>query len=456
MSDPWTQSRDAVRPPPARWQDRWRQLGPSVVIAGSIVGSGELVLTSTLGATAGVALLWWLLVCCWSKSIVQAELARYVVSSGDTYLRALNRLPGRLPGPHTRVSWVLWFSLFAFIPGIVGMGGILGGAAQGLELLGPGIDARVWTVLAAGAASALLVSGSYVRLERVMLGLVLCFTGATLLAFIALQFSAEGLTAAELATGFEFRFPAHAAVLALAVYGATGVNSAEICTYTYWCIEKGYTRRIGDDRADPAWPGRARGWIRVLDLDVWTTLVILTCATLPFYLLGAGVLAGLERPPQGPETLGTLSAMFTHTLGPRSLPLFGLAAFCILFSSVVAGFGGISRLLPDYLVEFGLLHRQDLARRLRWIRRCGGFLPLAAAGFYVFAPNPVALLMIGALMGAVLLPVQSGATLWLHQHRLDQRVRPSASTRVLLRLTFLFQVLMAGAVVWSVLHAGAS
>jgi len=456
MSDPWTECHDAIRPPPARWQDRWRQLGPSVVIAGSIVGSGELVLTSTLGATAGLALLWWLLVCCWSKSIVQAELARYVVSSGDTYLRALNRLPGRLPGRRTRVSWVLWFSLFAFIPGVVGMGGIVGGAAQALELLAPDLDASVWTVLAAGAASVLLVSGSYVRLERVMLSLVVCFTGATLLAFIALQFSAERLTAAELATGFEFRFPAHSAVLALAVYGATGVNSAEICTYTYWCIEKGYTRRIGDDRADPAWPGRARGWIRVLDLDVWTTLVILTCATLPFYLLGAGVLAGSERLPQGSETLGTLSTMFTHTLGPRSLPLFGLAAFCILFSSVVAGFGGISRLVPDYLVEFGLLEREDIARRLRWIRGCGGLLPLAASALYLFAPNPVVLLTIGALMGAVLLPVQSGATLWLHRHWLDQRVRPSASTRLLLRLTFLFQVLMAGAVVWSLLHAGAS
>ena len=36
---------------------------------------------------------------CWSKSIVQAELTRYVVVSGDTYIRALNRIPGRLPGP---------------------------------------------------------------------------------------------------------------------------------------------------------------------------------------------------------------------------------------------------------------------------------------------------------------------------------------------------------------------
>jgi len=455
MSDPYTERRDAVRAPPARWAARWRHLGPSVVIAGSIVGSGELVLTSTLGATAGFVLLWWLLVCCWSKSIVQAELARYIVCSGDTYLRALNRLPGRLPGGVAGVSWVLWFSLLAFIPGVIGMGGIVGGAAQALALLVPAGDAQTITWLAAGIASAILASGSYVRLERVMLGLVACFTVATLLALVAMQFTEYRLTAAGLATGFEFDFPPQYAVLALAVYGATGVNSAEICTYTYWCIEKGYARHVGDDRSDPAWPARARGWAGVLRLDVGATLLMLTCATLPFYLLGAGVLAAAEQRPQGVDTLTALSRMFTHTLGAWSLPLFGIAAFSILFSSVVAGFGGVSRLVPDYLVEVGVLERADLERRLRWIRRCGGLLPLAAAAFFTAAPNPVLLLTIGALMGAVLLPVQSGATLWLQRRWMDPRVQPSRSTRALLWLTFIFQVLMAGAVAWSVMHASA-
>ena len=56
------------------------------------MGSGEIILTASLGAAVGFAMLWWVLFSCWSKSIVQAEVARYIVLSGDTYLRMLNRV----------------------------------------------------------------------------------------------------------------------------------------------------------------------------------------------------------------------------------------------------------------------------------------------------------------------------------------------------------------------------
>ena len=346
MTDPYTTRLGATRPPPASWAARFRQLGPGVVISGSIVGSGELVLTSSLGAAAGFTLLWWMLVCCWSKSVVQAELARYAVVSGDTYLRALNRIPGRLPGPRVPVSWTVWFSLFAFVPGVIGMGGILGATGQVLSLMWPAVDSRWMTLLAAIAASAILYTGSYLRLERTMLVLVAGFTAATLIAAFAMQLTEYRVTASDVAAGLSFDLPAQHLLLALAVYGATGVNSAEISTYTYWCVEKGYSSFVGDEKNDPPWPARARGWIRMLQLDVWLTLAILTCATLPFYLLGAGVLHATGQQPQGLDTVRVLSAMFTHTLGGWSLPLFGGAAFCVLFSTVVGGFGGIRRSTP--------------------------------------------------------------------------------------------------------------
>ena len=59
-----------------------------LIVSASIVGSGEIILTASLGAAVGFGMLWWVAVSCWSKSIVQAELTRYVVVSGDTYIRA--------------------------------------------------------------------------------------------------------------------------------------------------------------------------------------------------------------------------------------------------------------------------------------------------------------------------------------------------------------------------------
>jgi manganese transport protein len=383
---------------------------------------------------------------------VQAELARYVVATGDTYVRALNRIPGRLPFTRVRASWTLWLSLLAFIPGTIGMGGIVGGSGQALGLMLPSVDPRWLSLLAAGVAAAILGTGSYPRLQWTTGVLVAFFVATTAVAAVAMQSTDFRVTAADLTAGFSFEFPAGTLLLALAVYGATGVNSAEIAGYTYWCIEKGYPSLAGAAPDDPDWLARARGWIGVLQQDVWLTLLILTAATVPFYLLGAGVLHASGLQPQGLDTVRVLSGAFTETLGAGSLWLFAVAAFCILYSSVIAGFGGISRFLPDCLVEFGWLDRADLANRKRWTRIFGAVLPLASGVVYLAFPDPVALLTIGALMGAALLPVQSGATIWL-QRRLDARLRPGAAARALLWCTFLFQAGMA-ALLAAVLLAG--
>jgi hypothetical protein len=184
----------------------------------------------------------------------------------------------------------------------------------------------------------------------------------------------------------------------------------------------------------------------LLQADIWVTLAILTLATLPFFLLGAGVLNVQGLKPQGLETINVLSGMFTQTLGGWAYWLFGAAAFCILYSSVVAGTGGVTRLTPDYLVEFGLLERRNIEARIRWTRILGAALPIASAACYLALPSPVTLLTIGALAGAVLLPVQSGATLWLQRYHMDARLLPAGPARLFLLLTFVFQVFMAGLV----------
>lgn len=437
-ADPYTIVAGRSQPPPATFLQRFKHLGPSAVISGTIVGSGELILTSSLGAAVGFMALWWVLLSCWSKSLVQAELTRYIVSSGDTYLRALNRLPG----PRLRAGWPIWVGLIGFIPGVMGLGGILGGAGQSLTLLYPALDSNIATALIAAVTSVILVSGSYLHLERIMVALVVAFTAATLVAAGAMQFTEYRLSIDDVALGFTFQVPVEYLVLALAAYGYTGVNAGEISSYTYWCVEKGYPSFAGA-RDEPGWLERARGWIKVVQLDVWVTLLILTCATLPFFILGAGVLHVVGERPQGLETISVLSTMFTETLGAWAFWLFAGAAFCILFSSAVAGIGGGSRFLPDYLVEFGFVDRGRLRARKAIIRSYGGAIPIVGFLLYLSYQDPVAMVSIGAFMAAIFLPMQSGATLWLQSRVMDRRLAPSRLVRGLLWLTFVFQAFMA-------------
>ena len=441
--DPYTVRDGEAMPPPRTWAQRLRHLGPSIIISGAIVGSGEIILTASLGAAAGFTFFWWVLLSCWVKSLTQAEIARYVVVSGDTYLRAINRLPFKLPGVSgRRVAWPLYLTALAQIPGVMGLGGIVGGAGQSLNLLVPGFPATWATAAVAAVAIALLVSGSYVLLERAMLVLVMSFTFATLVCAITMQFTEYGVTRADLASGFSFDFPLAFMALALSVYGYTGVNSGEITHYTFWCVEKGYPSRIGP--ADkPGWEERAKGWVKVLQADVWATLIILTFATIPFYVLGAGVLHVLGERPQGQETISALSNMFTETLGPWAVWLFGIGAFCILFSTTISSFAGQARYIADLVIEFGFIKRGRVDLRRAVIRAWCIFAPMVAFLFYLFLQNPVLLVTIGAMTAALFLPIQTGAVLWLHKRVMDPRIRPRAAVRVGLWAIFFFELVMS-------------
>ena len=449
--DPYTIRAGGSLEPPTKLLGRIRYLGPSIIVSGSIVGSGEIILTSSLGAAAGFVLLWWVLMSCWIKSLIQAELARYIIVSGDTYLRAINRFPGKLWGPRGKVGWPIWLGLIAFIPGVMGLGGIIGGAGQALalflSLFMPEVSSVWGAFIVAMLAVVILNLGGYQRLEKTLLVLVVGFTATTLVCAITMQFTEFAISWSDVRSGFTFDLPIEYMALALAVYGYTGVNSGETAAYTYWCIEKGYPTYIGSESDSGDWLGRAKGWIRVLQMDVWLTLIILTFATLPFYFLGAGVLHIMGETPSGTETISVLSAMFTQTLGTWALWVFGVGAFFILFSTTLSAIGAGGRFIPDYLIELGFFSRQNLKARQAWIRGYISVMPMLGFALYMGYQNPVVLVTIGGLVAAMMLPIQSGGTLWLQRNHMDQRLAPHPLVRGLIWIIFLFQLGMAGLVV---------
>ncbi len=448
--DNYTQPEGRLEDPPKSFAERIRFLGPGVIISATIVGSGEIVLTASLGAAVGYTMMWWVLLSCWSKSILQAELARYIVLSGDTYLRALNRAPGKVPGPRGKFSWPLLLGILAFIPGLTGLGGIIGGAGQAVVLLFPGISPVTAVAGLAVLTSILLASGGYQRLERIMLMFVTAFTLATLVSAGLMQTTEFATRWEELKGGFAFDFNVEFAVLALAAYGYTGVNSGEISAYSYWCVEKGYPARIGVYDGSKAWFDRANGWLKVLRTDVWMTLFILTLATIPFYFLGAGVLHATGQQPSGNDTIVALSQMFTKTLGEWSLWIFALGAFFILFSSTLAGVAGGGRYIPDYLMELGFLKRERVDVRYGIIKWYGIIVPFIGLLLYAGFQRPVLMVTIAGSFAAIMLPVQSGLTLYFQAKRLPKEVQPGPLAKNFLRLTFVFQACMAVAVIYFV------
>ena len=120
--------------PPRTILGTLRQLGPGLIIAGSIVGSGELIATTKTGAQAGISLLWLIIIGCLIKVFVQIELGRHAITHGQTTLAAFNTVPGPRG---LRANWLLWFWLLMMLIGLAQLGGIVGGVGQALAISFP-------------------------------------------------------------------------------------------------------------------------------------------------------------------------------------------------------------------------------------------------------------------------------------------------------------------------------
>ena len=64
---------DGIKDPPQTIGGIIRHLGPGLIIAGSIVGSGELIATTIVGAEAGFWLLWIIIIGCVIKVLTRAS-----------------------------------------------------------------------------------------------------------------------------------------------------------------------------------------------------------------------------------------------------------------------------------------------------------------------------------------------------------------------------------------------
>ena len=120
-----------IETPPHRLMGILRRLGPGLIIAGSIVGSGELIATTKTGAEAGFYLLWLIVIGCVIKVFVQVELGRYSITSGKTTMDALSEVPG--PSWPGRGNWLIWFWGLVFLATIGQVGGIVGGVGQAMS-----------------------------------------------------------------------------------------------------------------------------------------------------------------------------------------------------------------------------------------------------------------------------------------------------------------------------------
>lgn len=428
--DPYCLDESRVKEPPNSWIGYLRYCGPGFVLSASIVGSGELIATTTLGAEAGYTTLWVILFSCLVKVALQLEFGRHAIQSGETAMTALNRLPGpRFGSAH----WTIWFWIVLQPIKVLQVGGIVGGLAMLLNIVVPTVSVPVWCWSTAVIVALLVCVERYRFIECLSLFLLIAFTALTLASVVALQWTPYAIHWKDILSGLEGHLPqgTNALVFVFGAFGLTGVGGDEIMQYTYWLLEKGYASHVGPYRAnDHQWQVRARGWTRVMYFDALLSMVAYTTVTAAFYLLGAAVLHAQGQVPEGYTMIETLAGMYTESLGPWAKRMFLAGAFAVLFSTLFSALAAWTRIDSDALDKVGLIDFNNPTSRRRSIAALAWFFPLAWAAVFLWFEKPVAMVMIGGIATAAILLIVVVAAVHFHLRRTVPGLAPGLFYRL--------------------------
>jgi manganese transport protein len=389
-----------IQEPPVRFFQKLKFLGPGFILSASIVGSGELIATTILGAKAGFIAFWVIIVSCLIKVAVQLEFGKQAILTGRTVMTSFNLLSGPKIG---KAGWAVWAVLFISAFKTIQLGGMVGGSAVVLSMLFPFAPLYVWVIFVALFAAALIASGIYKSVEKISLFMIAVFTITTITAVVALRYTEFSISWDNLKQGLQFTIPVEYLAIAFGAFGITGVGADEIIAYNYWCLEKGYAAYTGPRDDSPAWKNRAKGWINVMYLDAIAAMVIYTLVTAAFYLLGAAILHGRTEIPNGDGVIETLALIYTQTLGPGVRVIYLIGAFFVLFSSVFASNAAFTRLYSDISGQMGWINFFNPAERKKLIRWLAFFLPLLWSILYFIIRLPVLMIISGGIVGSVLL-----------------------------------------------------
>ena len=225
VRDPYELDPADILEPPRGWRASWKFFGPGFVTSAAVVGSGELITATALGAEVGFLLLWLVLVSTFVKVAVQIELARWSISTGKTSITGYNDVTPKIAGR----GWISYIGLLMILQIVIGQGGVLGTGALALSMVMPVggdpfslVSIATWVTVIAVLAVVVHLTNHYGVIEKVSTVLVALVTLGVIAMVIGLQFTPFAWTATDLAEGMQFQIQVGTMGVALAMFGMTG------------------------------------------------------------------------------------------------------------------------------------------------------------------------------------------------------------------------------------------
>ena len=154
----------------SKFKERLKNIGPGALIAAGFIGPGTITTCTRSGASSGYTLLWAMLFSTIATIIFQEMAARL----GIVTQKGLGEnIREKISNKTLKVIAVAIVIVAIFIGNIAYETGNLVGGSMGLSTLIPSVPNQIWAPILGVIAFILLWSGSYKKIEKVLIGLVL-------------------------------------------------------------------------------------------------------------------------------------------------------------------------------------------------------------------------------------------------------------------------------------------
>lgn len=444
-------------PPPLR-----QAIGVGIVVLGLGIGTGELILWPHLVVKHGLSLLWLALLGIGFQAILNHEIARHQLATGEGFFTSSARV----------IKYSVYFWLLAAIILYVwpGWASAIGTILK--ELFGFG-DHYVWSLLTLGLVLVLTFSGrvAYVLLERSLKILVPLFF-ALLVTISFYNLSASDLIATLKGTLSFGQIPdgvdINVLLTAVVFAGAGGMMNLAV---SLWYRDKQmgmgmYAGRItnpvtGKDEAvaatgykfdenDPENQRHWRGWMRFVRIDQGVIFFGLGFTTL--LLLAANAYAVLKPRgivPEGLDVAVAQAEIFGNVWGPVGSKLFLAMAFLMLFAVMWTIIDALTRIVADIIHTnakvgphtkvFGFFNRFSLSKMYYGII----VLVVVAGALLLRTEQPLTLLVITGVLGGLTMAIYTPLLIYLNNTQLPKPLRPSVIVNIAMGIISLFYLYFA-------------
>lgn len=345
-----------------------------MLVTASFVGPGTVTTASVAGASFGFALMWAAVFSVLATMALQEMSARLGLASGHSLGVAIRQL---MRHPVAR------FAVVALVVAALGFGsavyarGDMTGAALGLAEL-TGTPAQIWPPITFVVVAALLFTGRYRLVERVLVVLV----AVMCLVFVVTAVLVGPDLAEVLRGAFVPSVPDGSILVAVGLIGTTVVG------YNLFLHSCGVLERYPRGAQTRASLSAARtDTVVSIGLGGLITLAIVATAAAAFFRTGTEI-----------ESAATMATQLEPLLGPMARYFFPLGLFAAGLTSAMAG-----GLAAAYAVSTTLGWGQDMRSwrfRAIWL-----VVLLYGTAFATTGADPIAAIVFAQVANGVLLPV---------------------------------------------------